>query len=147
MRIITSNIGFVVCNDDGERLGVFETHPQAEWFARTGESLGAAEAAFAQEEYMARLDTAKAIVSAVKTLSTVNDLGPDLVKEYFDAGAFVDADVVALGITAAQLGACITLLQQATFLMSGANDGAGHSTIAPADYTSTLNAVRRVVTG
>jgi chloramphenicol 3-O-phosphotransferase len=91
---------------------------------------------------MAKLETARAIANAVKTLATVNDDGPDLVVEYFHVGPFTDEDVV--GITAAQLSDCITLLQQCALLMTGANDGAGHSTITPAEYVATLNAVRRV---
>ena len=89
------------------------------------------------EKAMAKLDTAKAIVSAVKTLTTVNDLSGDLVSEYFDAGTFVDADVAALGITAAQLASCITLLEQAGKFMNS-------EATTPIMHRVTLNAVRRV---
>ena len=115
----------------------FDNEYSAQWYALTGETLTAAEAASALGGYMKKEETAKAIIRAVQSLATVNDLGPDLVKEYFDAGAFADGDVAAIGITAAQLGACITLLQQVGLLM-----GSGATT--PADYTATLNAVRRV---
>jgi hypothetical protein len=129
---------FRMVGDDGvTTLGEFDTRPQAEWFARTGETLSAAEAAIAQGVYMAKLDTARAIVGAVKSLAQVNDLAGDLVAEYWDVGSFTDADVEALGITAAQLTACITTLEQAALFMSG-----GVNT--PVVHRQTLNAVRRV---
>ena len=84
-------------------------------------------------------DTAKAIVKAVQSLATATDSAGDLEAEYFDAAGagWVDADVVALGITAAQLAGCITLLQQVDKLMTGV-------ATTPAVYRSTLNQVRRV---
>ena len=60
-------------------------------------------------------------------------------------GAFTVDDVAALGITLAQLQAGITLLEQFGLLVTGANDGAGHSTITPSDYLATINTLRRVV--
>ena len=111
---------------------------QAEWFARTGESLSAAEAALAMGVMMAKLETARAIVAAVKTLTTVNDVAGDLVAEYWDlGGGFTDEDVAPLGITAAQLTACITTLEQAALFMEG-------SATTPVVHRVTLNAVRRV---
>ena len=89
---------------------------------------------------MAKLETAKAIVAAVKTLTTVNDGAGDLVQEYWDPpcnGIFTDDDVAALGITAAQLTACITTLEQAALFMAG-------SATTPVVHRVTLNAVRRV---
>jgi hypothetical protein len=84
-----------------------------------------------------KLKTAQAIVTAVQAMTTPTDTGTDLVKEFFDVGTFADADVAALGITAADLGACITLLEQVGKLMTG-------QATAVADYTATLNKVRRV---
>jgi len=89
------------------------------------------------EIMVAKLQTAQAIVAAVKALTTPTDLATDLVAEYFDAGEFVDGDVAALGITADTLAACITLLQQVDLLMTG-------SATSPAMYRATLNKVRRV---
>jgi len=127
--------------DNGTALpNLFDTRPQAEWFARTGESLSAAEAALAMGVMMAKLETARAIVAAVKTLATVNDGAGDLVQEYWDlpcGGTFSDADVAALGITAANLAACITTLEQAALFMAG-------SATTPVVHRVTLNAVRRV---
>lgn len=93
-------------------------------------------------------DTAKAIVKAVQSLATATDSAGDLEAEYFDAAGagWVDADVAALGITAAQLAGCITLLQQIPKLMLGTIAADGHSDIAPAVYRTTLNVVRRVQT-
>ncbi len=90
---------------------------------------------------MAKQDTAKAIIKAVQSLATATDSAADLEAEYFDAAGagWVDADVAALGITAAQLAGCITLMQQINLLMTG-------SAITPAMYRSTLNVVRRVQT-
>ena len=90
-------------------------------------------------EIMAKIDTAKAIVSAVKTLTTATDLALDLEAEYFDVGTFIDEDVAALGITASDLASCITLLQQITALMTG-------QVTSPATYRSTLNKMRRLAT-
>ncbi len=84
-----------------------------------------------------KLKTAQAIVAAVQSLAPAADGSVDLVQEFFDVGAFVDADVEALGITASDLAACITLLQQFALLMTG-------QTTAAATYTVTLNRVRRV---
>ncbi len=90
-------------------------------------------------QFMAKIDTAKAVVRAVQSLATATDTASDLEKEYFDvAGAgWVDADVAALGITAAQLAACITTLQEFAKLMTA-------QATTPLDNTATLNQVRRV---
>ena len=125
----------------------FDTRPQAEWFALTGETLSAAEAAIAMGVYMAKQETARAIVAAVKTLTTMMDDAGNLVQRYWDppcGGTFTDDDLAALGITAEKLTTCITLLEQCALLFSGANDGAGHSTITPAVYRVTVNTVREV---
>lgn len=88
---------------------------------------------------MAKLDTAKAIVRTVQSLAPATDTAGDLEKEYFDvAGAgWVDADVAAIGITAAQLASCLTLLQQFGKLMTA-------QATTPIDNTASLNQVRRV---
>jgi hypothetical protein len=86
---------------------------------------------------MAKVNTAKAIVDAIKTLAPATDTAPDLNAEYFDVGTFTDEDVASLGITAVDLAACITLLQQVTALMNGQET-------VPATYRATLNKVRRV---
>ena len=86
---------------------------------------------------MAKLETARAIVEAVQSLATATDSAGDLEAEYFDAGAWADGDVSALGITAADLAACITLLQQIDALMTG-------SATSVAAYRATLNKVRRI---
>lgn len=84
-----------------------------------------------------KLKTAQAIVAAVQAMAPAADGSVDLVKEFFDVGGFADGDVAALGITAAELSGCITLLQQVGLLMTG-------QATAAADYTATLNKVRRV---
>jgi hypothetical protein len=137
MNVITANIGFVVTEDD-ERLGVFETRPQAEWFVRTGETLSAAEAAFAQEAYMSKIDLAKAIIFQAQLLARPMDEAGDVLQEYFDSGVtFTDEDVAALGVTAAQIVACLTLLENVVKFFGG-------NTPANAAYRVTVNAVRRV---
>ncbi len=90
--------------------------------------------------------TAEFIVKLVQGMAPTADGAVDAIAEYFDvAGAgWVDADVAALGITAAQLAACVTFIEQIPKLMLGTIAGDGHSDIAPANYRATLNAVRRV---
>lgn len=89
------------------------------------------------QQYMAKIDTAKAIVKAVQSLSTATDSAADLEAEYFDAGTWADGDVAALGLTASDIASCITLLQQVEALMT-------NQATATAMYRSTLNKVRRV---
>ena len=86
---------------------------------------------------MAKTNTAKAVVSAVQSLATATDSAAALEAEYFDSGEWTDDDVSALGITANDLAACITLLQQVNALMTG-------NATVPAVYRVTLNRVRRV---
>ena len=87
--------------------------------------------------FMAKLDTAKAIVRTVQSLAQATDSAGDLEAEYFDVGNWTDEDVSAIGITAAQLSACLTLLQQIDLLMTG-------QATTPSMYRTTLNQVRRV---
>ena len=84
-----------------------------------------------------KLDMAKAVIRAVQSLSTVTDTAADLSAEYFDAGTIVDADLEPLGIPAATLSSCITLLEQVHNLMTGV-------ATYPSGYRTTLNKVRRV---
>jgi hypothetical protein len=93
-----------------------------------------------------KTETARAILRTVQSLATATDTAADLIAEYFDAAGagWVDADLASMGITAAQLAACITLLEQIPKLMLGTIAADGHSDIAPANYRATLNAVRRV---
>jgi hypothetical protein len=86
---------------------------------------------------MAKIETAKAIIRAVQSLATAADDGPDFEAEYFDVGNWTDEDVAAIGITAAQLAAGLTLLQQVNLLMTG-------EATTPAVYRTTLNQLRRV---
>jgi hypothetical protein len=104
---------------------------------------GGREYVFASEQEarqtMAKLATAQAIVRTVQSLAAATDSATDLEKEYFDVqgAGWVDGDVEALGITAAQLGGCLTLLQQFAKLMTA-------QATTPLDNTATLNSVRRV---
>ena len=84
-----------------------------------------------------KLEMAKAVISAVQSLAFVTDTALDLTAEYFGAGTITDDDVAPLGITAATLASCITLLQQVENLMVG-------SATSPAIYRTTLNQVRRI---
>ena len=80
---------------------------------------------------------AQAIIGTVVSLATPADTASDLEKEYFDAGTFEESDMPNVELTPADLAACITLLQQFEKFMSGEE-------VAPADYRSTLNKVRRL---
>ena len=76
------------------------------------------------------------------TLAQVADRLANLETVYFDRGynsggsdPIGDGDVVTLGITAAQLGSLVTLIQQL-------NNFLGNVAVITADYDSTLNVVR-----
>lgn len=87
---------------------------------------------------MAKIDLAKTIIWRTQQLIETMDNGPDVLQEYFDGGfSFVDADVAALGVTAAQVTACLTLLENAGKFFAGTSP-------ANATYRTTVNAVRRV---
>lgn len=102
---------------------------------------GATKRRYATEQeayiYMAKQDTAKAIVSAVQALKPDNV--SDLRKEYSDvAGAgWTDADVAALGITSAQLLSFVVLLENFEKFMTNQAPIQG-------DYTAVFNQARRV---
>ncbi len=83
-----------------------------------------------------KFKTAEAIATAVASLATAADNAAALEAEYFDVGPFADNDVASLGITADQLAACLTLLQQVDKLMT-------NQATTPAMYRSTLNLVKR----
>lgn len=89
--------------------------------------------------FMTKIDTAKAIVRAVQSLALVMDTAEDLVAEYWAVvgTGWVDDNVAPMGITAAQLTACITLLEQVNLLMSG-------EATTPVEHRVSLNQVRRV---
>ena len=89
-------------------------------------------------EAMAKIDLAKAIIYQVQTLAKPMDESSDVLQEYFDSGiTFTDGDVEALGITAAQVTACSTLLENVGKFFSG-------TTPTNAAYRTTINSVRRV---
>ena len=69
-------------------------------------------------------------------LAPAADMAAGVMAEYFDAGTFEDFDLAALGITAADLAGCITLLEQVNKLMT-------NQATAAAMYRTTLNKVRR----
>ena len=92
-------------------------------------------------EAMAKIDLAKAIVYQAQRLALVMDEGPDVLQEYFDSGVtFTDDDVAALGVTAAQVTACTTLLENVGKFFGGTDP-------VNAVYRTTVNAVQRAVTG
>ena len=116
---------------------IFETESQARWFALSGESTDATIAARSIEVMAQKLELARAIVAQAQLLAVPMDASPDAVQEYFDSGiTFVDEDVAALGITAAQVVACITMLENVNKFFSGGNP-------TNAQYRVNINAVRR----
>lgn len=89
-------------------------------------------------EAMAKIDLARTIIWRTQQLIETMDNGPDVLQEYFDGSfSFVDEDVSALGITAAQVTACLTLLENVGKFFAG-------TTPTNATYRTTVNAVRRV---
>ena len=91
---------------------------------------------------MAKIDTAKAIVRAVQSLALATDSASDLVAEYWDAvgTGWIDDDVAPMGITAAQLTACITLLEQVNLLMT-------NQATTPIMHRTTLNIITQYSDG
>ena len=84
-----------------------------------------------------KLELAKALIAQAQALAPVMDAAPDVVQEYFDASiTFADADVEALGVTAAQVVALITLLENVNKFCAGDNP-------TNAQYRVNINAVRR----
>ena len=87
-------------------------------------------------ETMAKLDTATATVAQVQALAVPMDNAPDIFQEYWDVvsaeGAYTDEELAPLGITAAQLTACIATIEAFNTLMT-----ANHATV---------NVMRRIVT-
>lgn len=90
---------------------------------------------------MGKLGTAAAIVQCVQTLAPAMDVGPDLWQEYWDArnadGDFTDEDVAALGISAADLASCVTLLENLKKFF-------GNEAVSSDAYRVVVNKVRRV---
>ena len=87
---------------------------------------------------MSKLELAQAIIYQAQLHAKPLDENPDVLQEYFDSGiTFTDEDVAALGITAAQVTACLTLLENVGKFYAG-------NSPANAAYRVTINAVRRV---
>ena len=87
---------------------------------------------------MDKLELAKAIIFQAQLHARPMDEGPDVLQEYFDDGmTFTDEDVAPLGVTAAQVTACLTLLENAGKFYAG--DSPTNSA-----YRGTVNSVRRV---
>jgi len=118
---------------------VWKSAENDQWYVNTGGQNIPFDSEQEAHQFMAKQDTARAIVRTVQSLATATDTAGDLEKEYFDvAGAgWTDADVAALGITSAQLASCLTLLQQFEKLMTA-------QATTPLDNTASLNQVRRV---
>ena len=116
---------------------IWQSQENGQWYA----NIGGVNYPFDTEQeariFMAKIETAKAILRAAQSLTEVTDSASDLEAEYFDVGNWTDEDVAALGITAAQLAAGLTLLQQVNLLMTG-------EATTPAVYRTTLNQLRRV---
>jgi hypothetical protein len=92
--------------------------------------------------FMAKLETATAIVAVVQSLTTAVDGAGDRWQEYWDirntAGVFTDQDVAPLGITSAQLDSCISLLDAFGDFLTGADQGGAQV------WRTSINQVRRV---
>lgn len=88
-----------------------------------------------------RLATAAAVVRCVQSLAAPMDASPDIWQEFWDvvngSGAFTDEELAAMGITAAQLGSCVTVLENLNKFISG-------DTPATDVYRATINTMRRV---
>lgn len=88
-----------------------------------------------------KLQLAEAIIYQAQLHAKPMDEGADVLQEYFDSGVtFTDEDVAPLGVTAADVVNCLTLLEHAAKFYGG-------NTPANAMYRVTINAIRRVSTG
>lgn len=91
------------------------------------------------KEVMTRLELIKAIVQVVQQAVPLMDEGPDVLQEYFDSGITItDEDVASLGLVAADVTACLTLLENIDKFFSG-------TVSIDAVYRVTVNKVRRVL--
>ena len=81
---------------------------------------------------------ALAVVRCVQAAGTAMDAAPDLVREYFACGysGITDADVERLGITAADLVNCITLMQNLDKFFT-------NQAVTQGDHQVTVNKVKR----
>lgn len=88
-----------------------------------------------------RYQTATAIVRCVQSMIPALDTCPDVFAEYWDtvnaSGAFEDSELVAMGITAAQLGALVTVVESYNKFMVNDNP-------PPSNYKTSLNLARRL---
>ena len=91
-------------------------------------------------EAMTEIELIKAIVYQAQLHAKPLDEGGDVLQEYFDSGITLTDEMCApLGVTAAQVSACLILLENAGKFYAGA-------TPANAVYRTTINAIRRVDT-
>jgi len=88
-----------------------------------------------------RVRTAAAVVRTVQALAEPMDAAGDMWQEFWDvvngSGAFTDEELEPLGITAAQLASCVTVLENFNKFVQGqspANDA----------YRVTINTMRRI---
>ena len=100
--------------------------------------------AFASEvearQAMSKIETARAILGCVQTLTTAMDTGADVWQEFWDVtnarGAYTDEELAALGITAAELAGCVTLLDNLRKFF-------GNEPVSQDAYRVVVNNVRR----
>jgi len=91
-------------------------------------------------EMTSKSQLAQAIIYQAQLHTKAMDENGDVLQEYFDAGVvFEDADVESLGVTAAEVVACVVLLENAGKFYGG-------NSPANATYRVTINAIRRVAT-
>lgn len=83
------------------------------------------------------------LIRVMQELDTIFDNAPDIENEYFDLGynsggarQVIDADVAQWGLTAANIGSGITLIQQVKNL-------AGNTAVTTGDYALTTNVFKR----
>lgn len=88
-----------------------------------------------------RVSTAAAVVRSVQSLAAPMDTAQDVWQEFWDvvnnSGAYTDVELEPLGITAAQLASCVTVLENFNKFVQG-------NTPANDAYRATINAMRRV---
>lgn len=134
--------GYTIYRDAGDELHhiqdedvTFETTESAAWWAWTGQILSYEEVLMIEQ----RLELAKAIIRQAQHHLAAMDENQDVLQEYWDSGsvAFTDEEVAELGLTAVEVNACLTLLENAGKFYGGTNP-------TNAIYRTTINAIRRV---
>ena len=99
-----------------------------------------AEAYIWREAMDRKLELAKTIIAIIQSVINIMDNGPDVWQQFFDAPdhVFTDDELASLGITANDLIACVTMLENTKKFFAGVPEFPPVNAV----YRQTVNAVR-----